>query len=66
MKEVDILATWQPKEIFFTDYLKPKVRISLPSLEPFWSNTPWTKSLEEKKSSYCTSICRNNTKTISN
>lgn len=49
MKEVDILATWQPKEIFFTDYLKPKVRISLPSLEPFWSNTPWTKSLEEKK-----------------
>jgi hypothetical protein len=49
MKEVDILATWQPKEIFFTDYLKPKVRISLPSLEPFWSNTPWTKSLEGKK-----------------
>lgn len=49
MKEVDVLATWQPKERFFSEYLKPQVRISLPALEPFWGERPWSRVLEGKE-----------------
>ena len=34
MKQVDILASWRPEEIFFRRQLKQSIRISLIDLNP--------------------------------
>lgn len=47
--EVDILGSWIPKEYYIKEYLSNRNFIQLRLLEPFWSNTPWTKALEGKK-----------------
>jgi hypothetical protein len=48
MKEVDILGSWLGNEKHFIDELKNTVKIHLYLLEPFWSESPWTKALQGK------------------
>lgn len=47
-KHVDILGSWLPDETFVDhDMLATKVHLRF--LEPFWTDSPWTKMLEGKK-----------------
>lgn len=64
MRQVDILASWRPEEIFFKKYLRQSQRISLVDLWPdihksySWSSVlkgkkvlvihPFTKSIEQQ------------------
>lgn len=48
MISVDILGSWLSEEHYFRDRLNAK-RVHLFFLEPFWSETPWTSLLENKK-----------------
>lgn len=45
---IDILASWLNNECYFQEQLKNAKRIVLEDLEPFFSQTPWTKALEGK------------------
>lgn len=48
-KYVDILISWLKDEYKLKEYLKTKTFIQGLFLDPFWSKTPWTKALENKK-----------------
>ncbi|MDR2410476.1 MAG: hypothetical protein LBE13_20515 [Bacteroidales bacterium] len=48
MKEVDILGSWLADERYFEDKLENISRVHLRLLEPFWSESPWTKGLQGK------------------
>lgn len=45
--EIDILTTFRPEEELMPGVLCIKIRA--PYMEPFWSETPWTKYLENRK-----------------
>lgn len=47
-KEVDILGSWMEDEKYMKEFMHDE-KIHLRFLEPFWSNTPWTKALKDKK-----------------
>ena len=46
---VDILASWLKDEYKLKDYLHAKSFIQGLFLDPFWSENPWTKALQNKK-----------------
>lgn len=48
MKEVDVLGSWLQEEKIFENYLSSK-KVELELLNPYFSNTPWTKALTGKK-----------------
>lgn len=48
-KEVDILASWQPNEFYMQPYLKATQYISFEPLNPYFTESPWTRALEGKK-----------------
>jgi hypothetical protein len=47
-KEVDILGSWLENENYMKNYMCDE-KVHLRFLEPFWSTTPWTKALKDKK-----------------
>ena len=47
-REVDILGSWVEDEIFMSVYMYD-TKIHLRFLEPFWSVSPWTRALKNKK-----------------
>lgn len=47
-EDLDVLASWIPRETHIQEYLINVRRIFLPYLEPYWSNDPWTKALKGK------------------
>ena len=49
MKEVDILASWRPEEIFFRKQLHDAFKISLADLWPSTDRDYWSKTLKGKK-----------------
>jgi hypothetical protein len=49
MKEIDLLGSWLNQENLFSDRLIKAKRVPLEDLEPFFTENPWTKSLENKK-----------------
>lgn len=49
MQLVDILGSWRPEELFFQKELFHASKANLIFLEPFWSNLPWSRLLENKK-----------------
>jgi hypothetical protein len=49
LSELDILGSWLYQEKMLASNLKNSKKIHLRLLEPFWSETPWTKVLEGKK-----------------
>jgi hypothetical protein len=49
MKKVDVLGSWQSNENYFEKELIFTKKIWLIFLDPFWTETPWTKALEGKK-----------------
>lgn len=46
-KEVDILGSWLKQEWYMP--LEHTSKVALLLLEPFWSPTPWTRCLQDKK-----------------
>jgi hypothetical protein len=48
IKLVDVLGSWRPEERFFKNDMAASL-VHLRFLEPFWSETPWTKVLKDKK-----------------
>lgn len=49
MKNVDILGGWRPEEAVVLSVMPNVMRIPLPDLEPYYSDTPWMTALEGKK-----------------
>jgi hypothetical protein len=49
ISEVDILGSWIVSEKIFERELEKSIKIHIRLLEPFWSKTPWTVALKEKK-----------------
>ena len=49
MKLVDVLGTWCREEVFFKRELENADRVQFWYIEPWWSNNPWTRALEDKK-----------------
>lgn len=49
LSNVDILGSWLKEESFFLEELSNSKKVMLEDLEPFFTNNPWTKSLEGKK-----------------
>lgn len=49
LKRVDILGSWLKHESFFKEELSQSKKVMLEDLEPFFTETPWTKALEGKK-----------------
>lgn len=49
IKELDLLGCWVDNEAWFTDKLKYVKKVHLRCLEPFWSQTPWTRYLKGKR-----------------
>lgn len=47
--ELDILASWLPKENNLETLLGNKKKIFLPYLEPWYAPSPWTRALEGKQ-----------------
>lgn len=47
--EVNILGSWLENEKYFEQNLDKCTKLRLYTLEPFWSNFPWTKALEGKR-----------------
>ena len=47
--QVDVLGSWLAEEQLFEKQLVSARKVHLRLLEPFWSDAPWTKALEEKK-----------------
>lgn len=48
MKQVDVLGSWLSYEKYFINEMNCDI-VHLRFLEPFWSENPWTKALENKK-----------------
>lgn len=48
-KDIDLLASWLKNEYYLKDKLQNIPRISLLSLEPYWSEHPWSRILSGKK-----------------
>ena len=48
-KQVDFLGSWLQNEDTFCPHLTDNDKTLLRFLEPYWSDNPWTKSLEGKK-----------------
>lgn len=46
MRQVDLLGSWVEGESYFADELAHTKVTDLGNLEPFWSDNPWTQSLE--------------------
>jgi hypothetical protein len=49
IKQIDILASWQPNEIYFVHLFPHASFIHYTSIDPFWADEPWTRYLENKK-----------------
>lgn len=49
IKELDLLGSWVANESWFNEDLKHVKRVHLRLLEPFWSTSPWTKYLKDKR-----------------
>ncbi len=49
MKHVDLLGHWRKEENFFANHLSEAKKVVLEDIEPFFSENPWTKALENKK-----------------
>lgn len=49
MPEIDILASWLPREKEFASQLSRSKRTRLENLEPFWAAEPWTSQLEGRR-----------------
>lgn len=49
IKELDLLGCWVDNEAWFTDKLKHVKKVHLRCLEPFWTQTPWTRYLKGKR-----------------
>lgn len=49
VKEVDLLGSWLKEECYLASYLPPIQKVRLLLLEPFWSQTPWSRILKGKK-----------------
>lgn len=49
MPKTDILGSWLYEEQYHADLLKNAVRVDLELLNPYFSDKPWTKALENKK-----------------
>lgn len=47
--QVDILGSWLPNESYFEKELVNAHKIRLMYLDPYWTNTPWTRALKGKK-----------------
>jgi hypothetical protein len=47
--EIDILASWRQEEFYLKKYLDNIQLIDIHSLNPFWSNLPWSRYLKNKK-----------------
>lgn len=47
--QVDVLGSWLVEEDLFEKQLQLSKKVHLRLLEPFWSDSPWTKALEGKK-----------------
>lgn len=47
--QIDVLGSWLAEEQLFEKQLHLSKKVHLRLLEPFWSNSSWTKALEEKK-----------------
>jgi len=48
MKEVDILGSWVNEEKYFDDELAKATKVSLPDLEPYYHDIPWSACLKGK------------------
>lgn len=49
-KQVDILGSWLPdEETMIAGFKLDLTKVTLLSLEPYWSKTPWSRILEGKK-----------------
>lgn len=48
-KEVDLLGSWLKQEYYLDSYMHSTNKVSLLSLDPFWSKQPWTRILKNKK-----------------
>ena len=49
LKDVDILGSWLKEESFFQKELSLSKKVMLEDLEPFFTDKPWTRALENKK-----------------
>lgn len=49
IKYVDVLGSWLNDESFFKKELASAIKLPLASFDPFFSNNPWTSSLEGKR-----------------
>ena len=49
LPNVDILGSWLKEESFFSQELANAKKVMLEDLEPFFTQNPWTKALENKK-----------------
>lgn len=47
--QLDILASWLPKEKNLDSVIESKKKIFLPFLEPWYSDNPWTRALEGQR-----------------
>ncbi|WP_302458805.1 hypothetical protein [Mediterranea massiliensis] len=45
---LDLLVSWLPEENYLISNTDPRPRISIHSLNPYWSSIPWSRVLEEK------------------
>ena len=49
-KQLDILGSWlSEEETMINDFKLNLTKVTLLSLEPYWSNNPWSRILEDKK-----------------
>lgn len=48
MRLVDVLGSWRPEEIYFSQELEQSKKVQLLCLEPYWSKNPWSRALEGK------------------
>lgn len=48
-EDVDILGSWQGKEVLFEKELKLAKRIKLRDIEPYYHECPWSRALKGKK-----------------
>jgi hypothetical protein len=49
MRLIDILGSWRVEEIFLKKYISGSKKIALSNLEPYLTQNPWSKALENKR-----------------
>jgi len=49
LPNVDILGSWLKEEAFFAGELESAKKLMLEDIEPFFTDNPWTRVLEDKK-----------------